>query len=206
VVEKAVFSYRADRAEAIVILYNPNPHVGLARFVYTFVFRDAAGQEVGRSRGEDYILPSERKFVVAFDVPVRETPREVDFRWEELNWIPTPDDFPAPRILLVSRRSRYLPGNPPRYEIKADLFNESTVDYQRVEVVAVGYDEQGKIIGAGKTFAGALRSRERREFTASWPLPYGRKVARTVAIPTVNLFREDAIIERYGPLVETRYR
>lgn len=161
---------------------------------------------MGRASGEDYILPNERKFVVAFDVPVHAVPAAVEFRWGELNWIVTPEDFPVPRILVISRRSRYLPGSPPRYEVKADLFNESTVDYQRVEVVAVGYDERGKIVGAGRTFAGELRSRERREFTASWPLPYGRKVARTVAIPTVNLFREDAVIERFGPLLETHYR
>ena len=202
VVSAAVIPTADGRADLVGLLKNPNADAGARRVRYQFTLR--IGGQTGRTiGGETYMLPGRQKYIVAFNEEVPPGVAVVDLRVEQPVWAFVGSDFASPSLILVNRTTRIVPGTagtPETFEVKGLLANESDVDYFRVEVTTVGLDARGQILGIGESFVGSLRSLERREFTAQWPLPPGAEVAEIIVLPDVNVFRPDAVERREGAL------
>ncbi|TSC72889.1 MAG: Uncharacterized protein G01um101438_288 [Parcubacteria group bacterium Gr01-1014_38] len=193
-----------DRADLYAIVRNPNANAGVRAVDYAFEVR-AQGQSVARIPGRTYFMPGQEKPIVALYETVPPGGREVTINVGTPDWVAVEPGFRPPSFVPVSRTAAVREGQPPLYEVKAVLANESTLDYLTVEVTALGLDADGAIIGAGRTFVGSLRSGERRELTVSWPLPPGREVKEVRLIPEVNVFSKAAVQPRPGiPGLEPR--
>lgn len=187
------------RADLIGILRNTNPDAGAGDVRYTFVLR--SGETILRSiPGRTFILPGRQKYVIAFNEEVPPETVTAELTVEQPPWTFVRGGFTPPSIILVNQSRRVIPGTPEIFTVKGLLANESNVDYLRVEVVTIGVDAEGAILGASQSFVGSLSSRERREFTAQWPLTPGQAVAQVIVLPDINIFRADAIQERQGSL------
>ena len=193
-----------DRADLYAIVRNPNANAGVRAVDYVFEVR-AHGQSVARILGRTYFMPGQEKPIVALSETVPPGGGEVTINFGTPDWVAVEPGFQPPSFVPVSRTAKVREGQPPLYEVKAVLANESPRDYLTVEVTALGLDANGAIVGAGRTFVGSLRSGERREFTVFWPLPPGREIAEVRIVPEINVFSKAAVQPRPGvPGLEPR--
>lgn len=193
----AVFRASPDRVDLLAIVQNPNGNAGVRWVDYTLAVR-AAGVIVATIPGRTFFLPGQEKPIVVLNAPASADADTVAIRFGDPDWVPVVPPFARPSFLTVSRTAKVRNGAAPVYEVKGVLANESDLDYLMVDVTGYGVDSGGSILGAGKTFVGSLLSRERREYTISWPLPEGRSVSEVRVFPEVNVFSPLAVQPRIG--------
>lgn len=196
-VSTAIFRVTAGRADLFALVRNPNAGAGARSVEYAFEVQ-SGGALSARVPGEAFFLPGQEKPLLALNVPAPPPGSALTVRFGDPDWAPVSPGFQSPSFATVSRSTRILDGPTPLYEVKGVLANESDLDYLVVEVSALGLAGDGSIVGAGKTFVGSLRAKERREYTVSWPLPPGRAVATVRVYPDVNLFSPLAVQPRAG--------
>lgn len=187
----------SDRADLFAFVKNPNANAGLREVAYTFAVQ-ARGHVVEEFSGSTFFLPGQEKPVVLLSRQVPSDATEVTLRFAAPMWVSVAEDFRGPALVPVSREARVRTDPVPSYEVKGVVANESSLDFLRVEVTALGFDTAGGLVGVGKTFVGSLLSGERREYTLSWPLPPGRTVSEVRVVPEVNIFSPAAVQPRAG--------
>lgn len=189
----------SGRADLVGRLLNRNAQAGAADVRYAFVLR-SGGAAVRTIQGRTHILPGREKYVAVLNEEVPSSVDSVDLTVEQPEWTFVSPGFVPPSLVLVNQSQRVLPGEPQLFEFKGLLANQANVDYTRVEVIAVGLDQSKRVVGISQSFVGSLRARERREFTAQWPMRTGRTVSQVIVLPEVNVFRADAVQQREGSL------
>lgn len=196
VVSSQIISVTSGKGDLVGLIRNPNSDAGAADVKFEFKVV-ADGQVVSTLPGETFVLPSQQKYVALFNqnIPSGAT---VSLNVTSPEWTFVDATFSQPSFVLINQTSNIISGDPDIYNYKGVLANQSDLDYYKVEVTAVGFDSQGQLIGVGKTFMGSLKSQERREFTAQWPLQKGDQVARVQTFPDINLFLSDAVEKREG--------
>lgn len=192
-----LFRSASERADLFALVRNPNAEAGIREVPYAFTVR-AGDRMVSEVPGTTYLLPGQEKPVVALNVPVPAEADQVELHFGKPVWVAVAPSFRGPSLVPVSRVHRVLDGVSPRYEVKGVLANESDLDYLTVDVTALGLDADGTFLGVGKTLLGSLLSRERREYTVSWPLPLGAVVSEVRVYPEVNVFSPSAVQPRTG--------
>ena len=197
VVATKIIATTPGKGDLVGTLRNPNPNAGAVRFKYKFTIA-AANQNPQVVTGESFVLPSDQKYLVAFnnDIPAGAT---ASLEVSNPEWVFVDSGFAPPEIVLINKPTNIISGPTiDTFQLKGLLANQSNVDYTRVEVTVVGLDAQGQMIGVSKTFMGSFLSAERREFTAQWPLNKGVIVSDLKVVPEVNVFLSDAIQQRQG--------
>lgn len=195
--EVRVLRSDTDRLDLFALVKNPNANAGVREVDYTFELR--SGDQLAASiPGKTFFLPGQEKPIIEVNRAIAADGRDLTVRFGEPVWVSVASDFRAPALVPVARESRIRPGEPELYEVKGVLANESSLDYLRVEVSALGLDADGELLGAGRTFVGSLLAGERREFTLSWPIPRGGSVSQVRVFPEVNVFSPAAVQLREG--------
>lgn len=198
VLETLILSTGLGKADLVGIVNNPNSDAGSVEFEYEFVISAAGEQAPEIIVGQSFILPGDRKIITVLN---REVPpgASVALTIKNTQWNFVGADFRAPNIVLVNKPTRIIVGpEADTFQLKGLLANQGDVNFKRVEVTAVGLNDKGKIIGVSNTFLGSLKSLERREFTAQWPLQKGQEVNDIRVRPEVNIFLPDAIQREEG--------
>lgn len=184
-------------ADLYALVRNPNASAGIRSVDFSFTLR-GGGAALDTITGNTFFLPGQEKpLVLAHQVvPTGVTAADLTFGTPE--WVPVSAGFREPSLVPVSREVHIREGVPATYELKGLLANQSSLDYLRVDVTGVGYDERGEVVGVGKTFLGSLLSGERREFLMLWPLPAGSVVREARIFAEVNVFSASAIQPKGG--------
>ncbi len=188
-----------DTIDLVAKVRNPNVRAGVAEFPVTFIVVDEAGRQT-RHQEVAYVLPGSLQYVVALRVPAPSTftvRLEVP---ENPAFTVLPDTLQLPVFggpFLRSKPTVKSIGDALIEEQKGVVRNDGTYDFQRVELVALAQDAQGRTTGIGKTFLGELRVGEQREFTVQWPAP-ATPTARVITSLSTNIFLDEAIIRVIG--------
>ncbi len=90
-----------------------------------------------------------------------------------------------------------MSGSYPMEQQTGIVTNNSTFDWEKVEVTGVALDSKGAIIGVGRTFVGKLLIGEQREFTLLWPFPDDQTV-RVVALASTNIYSDANVVHIIG--------
>lgn len=187
--------------DVVARLQNKNSRAGTGSYPIIFTVKDNAGGMIGRFTQEAYVLPGGLQYVVALDVPM---PAGKTFGNVEvtppvsIKLTPLPDDVRLPEF-SVFLRDRTSPSSG-IYKLEQQtgiVTNNSTFDWEKVEVIGVALDGKGAIIGVGKTFVGKLLIGEQREFTLQWPFPEGQ-TSRVVVLATTNIYSDANIVHIIG--------
>lgn len=192
VLSTGFFRAGPESADLYAIVRNPNANAGVRRVEYTFEAR-AGGAVIASQPGETFFMPGQEKPIVVIHAPVGGEMTDVALRFSSPEWVAVGPDFRVPSLIRVGERRLIREGPPALFEVKGVLANESGLDYLLVDVTAVGLGASGKILGVGRTFVGSLLSRERREYTVSWPLPAGAIISEVRVYPEVNVFSPKAV-------------
>jgi len=186
-----------SKADLVGIIKNPNPNAGSVRFTYKFLMK-RGGQITQTIGGESFILPSAQKYLISFGQDVSED-TEISLEIGSTQWNFVDSTFSPPDLVLINKITNIIPGvDADTYQLKGLVANQSSVDYTKVVVTAIGLNDKGEIVGIGNTFMGSLVSLERREFTAQWPLQKGVQISDVKVFPEVNVFSPGAVQQREG--------
>lgn len=201
IVWKELFPARADVYDAAAKIRNPNLRHGTSALSYTFTLFDAAGREVGKKSGKDFILPGQSKYIIEPLIKVAGKPSAAMFAisqaitWEKLK------DFEEIRLPVQKRfysRTSAQAGEIGFSKAEGTVFNNSGFDFDRVGVNVVLFDTLGRPIAANKTEMRTLTAGEERFFKVIWFNPFEGEVKKVDMEAEVNLFLQETFIKRLG--------
>lgn len=174
VVEKAITSGGGKTFDAVVRIQNPNPSLGLSNFSYELVLKDMSGKRIGSSSGSTYILPGEKKYVIANGITVDGTDQPVymDVNLGEQKWINVNDSLRGVQISTRGVRYGKIQGSEGT-EVQDVIRNDSDYEFKKVNIVVIVRNPEGKIIALNSTEKNTVRPKEEREFRLTWPYDVG---------------------------------
>lgn len=187
--------------DVVARLKNENSRAGTGSYPVTFTVHDSGGEVIGRVTQDAYVLPGGLQYLVALDIPIpsNKTVGKVDATTPAtITLTPLADIARLPDFSVFLRdRKKVMSGSYPYEQQTGVVTNNSTFDWEKVEVTGVALDAKGNIIAVGKTFVGKLLIGEQREFTLDWPFP-DDATARVIAIATTNIYSDANIVHIVG--------
>ena len=192
---------KGKTVDIVARLRNENARAGTGVYPVIFALKDKAGAIVQQIKEDVYVLPGGSQYLVALDVPI---PPDKGLGGVEVtpptsvNLIPLPDNARLPDFSVFLRnRTQRTVGSYQLEQQTGVVTNNSTFDWEKVEVTGVALDASGAIVGVGKTFVGKLLIGEQREFTLQWPVP-DVSTTRVVALATTNIYSDENIVHIIG--------
>lgn len=187
--------------DVVARLRNNNPRAGTGDYPVTFQLKDSSGAVIQSVTQHEYVLPGAIGYVAALDMQVPPgttydhaevvTPKDI-----QLTSIP--NSAPTPQFsVFLQDRTFVASGNFPYEQQTGIVTNSSSFDWHVVDVVAVALDDNGAIVGVGKSTVGKLLVGEQRQFTLQWPRP-NAKTNRVIAIATTNMFNDSNFVNIIG--------
>jgi hypothetical protein len=187
--------------DLVTMLRNPNLRAGVGQYILTYTLLDTEGQPIETVSVTTYLLPGALQYATAFDVrfPVDRRLGRVELTPpSDVQFVRLPDTVGLPSFNLFLRDRTSRPVGETVVDVQTGVItNTSTLDWQRVEVLAVALDESDTVVAIGQTFVGKLLVGEQREFSVQWPKP-PQTINRVIALPSTNIFREDNIVDIIG--------
>lgn len=183
---------------------NKNADFGSPSFAYEFSLLDASGTALTARRGNSYILPREKKFVVeqrlvlpADKVILKAasaTLRIFDERWVEVGVLEN--------ISIAVRNKELSPlsgaGAERAWRASGVAVNGTGYDLERVDIMIIVRADNGAPIAVGSTDVRVLKSGEQRAFEVRWPGDFSRPAARLDIETHTNLLADENFLARYG--------
>lgn len=160
---------------------NPNLSWGAKRFEYAFLLQDAAGVELSRRSGSNFILPGETRWIIrpgggrAFPLePLPPTGRVavVGFEIQPIRPADWQKVQPFAEDLSVGTKNlRYEEAVPPRVGagLRGEVENRSSLGLGEVEINGIVFGAGNRVLAIGRTVTRGLGPGESRAFTIHWP-------------------------------------
>lgn len=166
-------------------LSNPNVSYGAADLEYS----------LGSISGSSYILPGQTKWLVLTALKIPNGVQGIQLvinnaQWEKL-------DIPNNTVNLTLRRQDYHPATKGT-QLDAVLYNDSTFDFDKIDVAVILFDDAGNIVEVNRTDLRTFLSKSERGFSVAWPFALSGNVARQDVEASTNLFENSNFIKSYG--------
>lgn len=187
--------------DVVARVKNDNVRAGTGLYPVTLIVKDPAGETIRSVEQAAYVLPGGVQYLAFISVPIPsdkefgtvdiQTPSNVSL--EKL-----PDAARLPDLSVFLRERAQVTFGSQQLERQTGIVtNNSTFDWEKVEVTGVALNEQGDIVGIGKTFVGKLLLGEQREFSLAWPVP-NSLTSRVIAIATTNIYIDENKVHILG--------
>lgn len=175
---------------------NPNNDFGSSDFNYEFRIKDANGIVLNKFSGRSFILPGEKKYLVATNVPSVVAPGEIELaigevRWEEFV------NYEKPQLKIINRNYQEINSGIGFSEAYGLLKNESPFDFSSIKINIILKDSAGKIVALNSTILNTVKTGESRDFKVVWPSKFSGEVGNLEFQPEVNVFSSEAFAKRY---------
>ena len=148
---------------------NPNREWGAELLSYNF----------GR-QNKTYLLPQETKYIVEQRVE-----NKTDFKIEDTTWRKL-KDFKELDLIIKNEKQELIDEKYNR--ISGNLENKSNYNLDKVEIVAVLFNSQQKIIAVGKTTLDSIKIGESRYFQINWPYELSESISSFILKAYTNVF------------------
>ncbi len=192
---------RGKTIDVVGRVKNQNARAGVASYPVKILVKSPSGSVISTVEQNIYVLPGGLQYMAALDIPIPadqqfgsvsiETPNAVTFTV-------LAESATLPNFGVFLRdRSQFESGSQHIEQQTGIVTNNSTFDWERVEVTGVALDGEGNIVGVGKTFVGRLIVGEQREFTIQWPYPQAA-TQRVIAIATTNIYSPENAVHIIG--------
>ncbi len=197
-IEQVAAIRHGKTVDLVARLRNPNNTLGIRSVTGTFRMLADNGTALATHNETTYLLPGMIQYLIAIDVPSPGSFAKVDLTLSEPITATIPATLTLPSFATFLReRRQFKSGDRFIEEQTGILRNTSSLDWERIEISGVALDERDTIVGASKTFLGALPGGSQLEFTLQWPVP-ARPTSRVIIWPTTNIFEETNSIEVIG--------
>lgn len=187
--------------DVVARLKNENVRAGTGLYPVTLVVKDKSGGTLSSVEQAAYVLPGGVQYIAFLNVPIASDKEfgTVEMKTpDNISLTQLPDAARLPEFSVFLRERTNVNSGSQQFEQQTGIVtNNSTFDWEKVEVTGVALDASGKIVGIGKTFVGKLLLGEQREFTIAWPVPTA-PTSRVVAIATTNIYSDENVVHIIG--------
>lgn len=187
--------------DVVARIKNDNARAGTGTYPVQLIVKDPTGAVIRTVDQAAYVLPGGVQYVAFINVAI---PSDKQFGSatieapKNVSLVQLPDTARLPEFSVFLRdRTQVTSGSQQLEQQTGIVTNNSTFDWEKVEVTGVALDASGKIVGIGKTFVGKLLIGEQREFTLGWPQPTSA-TSRVVAIASTNIYSEENVVHIIG--------
>src|SRR3989344_4697655 len=161
-----IFRAVQDQAVLVAKIKNSNPGIAARLFKYNFEVKNGQGDVIGSVPGESFIYAGELKYLVGFfRSKAADQVVGADLVSGETDWVKE-TDFPRPVADLLERRTTSIETGG---EAVGKIVNRDTVNFAKVEIVAVFKDSRGLPVGASRTELQDMEPDQTREFRVFHP-------------------------------------
>lgn len=167
--EKAVVFGGNNTYDVVAKIYNPNDSIGANQFKFEAALKDSNGVTVATSTNKSFILPVDAKYITILGIKTENdaVPVSVEIAIGEIEWLPL-GNLEKPQLGVYNKKFDKAPMGEGS-EAEGLLRNESNYDLNKISIVIVLRDNDGKIVGVNTTEKNVVRVKEQRDFRLSWP-------------------------------------
>jgi hypothetical protein len=176
---------------------NPNSSFGSKKFEYQFDFKDASGNVFFSKKGESFILPGEKKYIVENNVPLPQKPEFLKLKILSSEWVEFNSFYETPPMKIINKQYNEKNSGPVFAEAVGILKNESLFDFNLIKIEIILRDADDKILALNSTEMRTVKSGEEREFKSFWPNKFPGTVAKMEVQSEVNVFDSQTFVDRY---------
>jgi len=180
--------------DLVARIKNLNSGWGAELFSYSFDLYDSENNLIISHEGASYILPLETRYIIEQRVLAREEISNVEFKITDINWQELVD-YEGIELLI---RNLEFKQSEDSGQLIATLENNSSYDLDKIDVYAVLFDKESKVLGAGKLELRTVLSKERRYFEINWFFPIKGEVKEVDVVAKTNVFLDENFMRRYG--------
>ncbi len=164
---------------------NENFELSADRISYNFIFKTASGETALSSPGKLFLLPSQKKFVVAPRFTTAQPIVSGTLTLDDIHW---QKRFSIPQVNLTAIRpdvSRPIDTDP--FTVEAAVRNDSPYQLKRAELIILVYDKSRRIqlVTARQEFT--VNPNEVRKFPVSLPGLSGSAISSIDLIPQTDV-------------------
>jgi len=187
--------------DLVAKINNPNKYWGLQNYEYTFTIKDNNETVVLVKNGRTYILPDGYDYVIIPSVKINGTPVKADFKIAEDSevWKNVNNDYNVSSLSFPIRDKKYSVKDENGFPSASGiLVNDTTYDFDRINIKIVLYSEDGDAIAANVTDRRTMLAKDEQYIRSIWNLPPPKEVFRYDFIATTNIFDSQNFMRRYG--------
>ena len=177
-------------------IYNPNNDFGSGSFNYKFEIKDSSGIVLNQFSGRNFILPGEKKYLVATNVLSTSVPGEITLTISEVEWEEF-INYEKPQLKIINRNYQETNSGVGFSEASGLLKNESPFDFSTIKVNMLLKNSAGKIVALNSTILNTVKTGESRDFKAIWPNKFPGEVGDMEFQTEVNVFSSESFARRY---------
>ncbi len=189
---------RENFVDLVAKIKNPNKNTGAKSFSYKFNLYDINNKPINSREGISYILPQETEYVIEQRVEFTSEFSGVEFKIINIDWRELVD-YDKPELLI---RHQNIEQSESITRLVGTLENRSNYDFDIIDVLAVLFNKESKILGVGRTDLRTVLSKDNRYFEISWFFPLPEQVERVDVIAKTNVFLDENFMKRYGGEME----
>lgn len=204
IISSEAIKTKDNYVDLVAKIKNPNPDFGAKTFSYVFSLYDSQGSLIVSQEGVSYILPRETRYIIEQKVLVYSARSDLASASDLIHRV----EFKVTSVVwkeLVGYQEPELLIKNPGFEQSEDFSlaigtveNRSNYDFSQIDVWAILFDKDSKILGAGKIELKTVLSKEDRYFEISWSFSLADQVKDTDVVAKTNIFLDDNFMKRYG--------
>ncbi|MBU2028366.1 hypothetical protein KJ761_00545 [Patescibacteria group bacterium] len=175
---------------------NPNNDFGSGSFSYEFKIKDSAGTVLNQFSGKSFILPGEKKYLVATNISAENIPGEITLAISEVKWEEF-INYEKPQLKIINRNYQETSSGVSFSEAYGLLKNESPFDFSTIKINMILKNSAGKIVALNSTVLNTVKTGESRDFKAIWPNKFPGEVGDMEFQTEVNVFNSESFARRY---------
>jgi hypothetical protein len=187
-----------SREDIVIEIYNPNEEYGVQMFKYK-IYEDAAGKNISRHDGKDFILPKETKHIIINNYIAQNKEKQLvvviddkSIVWKKIT------NFRDPNLVIYNSKYKVETMGNVYAVLTGLLVNKSAGDYQVVKVKGILRNAQGKLMSASHQTVSALPAGSKREFRITFPTKFSEKVATNEIEIETNIFDSENYLKTRG--------
>jgi len=163
---------------------NQNSGLSSSNLSYTFHFMDSTGAEIGSTKGTDFILGGEEKFLVAPHLDLSQAPSKVTIEINPGTWQNRTD---IPTVILNSNLPTYDDVKTGGTEIDGTVQNQSIYTLNTVLVNGFAYNSKGEVVAVMQTIFNTQAPQENRGYRLYWPNSINAEISSVKVYSETNL-------------------
>lgn len=179
--------------DLVAKIKNPNSDFGAKSFSYIFNIYDSEENLIVSKKGSSYILPRETKYIIEQKILAESDIFKIEFEVDNVDWKKL-EDYQEPELLI---RNPSIDQSGDVSKLMATLENRSNYNFHKIDVWAILFGENSKILGIGKIELYTIFNKENRYFEISWFSPLSEEVVKTDIRAGTNVFLDENFMKRY---------
>lgn len=194
VISAQALKTRENYVDLVAEIQNPNRNAGAKSFSYIFNLYDSSDNLIVSRTGSSYLMPQQAKYVIEQKVLVDSEIDRTELKVTSVNWQEL-SDYQEPELLI--RNQDFVQSDDISRAV-ATVENRSNYDFEQIDIYAILFDENRRILSAGKTNIDTVLSNANRYFEIDWFFPIVGQVEKVDVVATTNVFLDENFMRRYG--------